>query len=61
MGCGKGKIWTVVACLECAQEIFAQAKLLALKERAHHGLLVKFETINSKIQIAFQNLEKATY
>jgi hypothetical protein len=50
----------VVTCLECAQEFVAQAKLLALEERAHHGLLARFETVNSKIQITFQSLEEAT-
>jgi hypothetical protein len=56
----KAKYERVVACLECAQEVFAQEKLLALEERAHHGLLAKFEIINSKIQIAFQSMKKAT-
>ncbi len=50
----------VATCLECAQEFVAQAKLLALDKRAHHGLLARFETVNSKIQIAFQSLEEAT-
>jgi hypothetical protein len=50
----------VTTCLKHAQEFLVQEKLLALKERAHHGLLTKFETINSKIQIAFPSLENAT-
>ncbi len=50
----------VVACFKCAQEFFAQAKLLALEEKAHHGLLAKFEIVNSKIQIVFQSLEEVT-
>jgi hypothetical protein len=56
----KAKYERVVACLECAQECFAQAKLLALEERAHHGLLTKFEIVNSQIQIVFQCLEKVS-
>jgi hypothetical protein len=50
----------VVTCFKSAQEFVAQAKLLDLEERAHHGLLTKFETIDSKIQIAFQSLQEAT-